>query len=142
MRYFGTFTGRLVNEHKQKVYQVGEEPEYWDAYFAELINVTDSSGTMYGRVLVKATQKTALRLRKYIVPNNNISFDCKEIKDGVVIGIRNVCSTLVGLGFNPLYDVVNFSEYYKRFDNCLGCIDCKYRNKKSDCLKNCISERR
>lgn len=53
-----------MNEHKQKVYQVGEEPEYWDTYFAELINVTDSSGNMYGRVLVKATQKTALRLRK------------------------------------------------------------------------------
>ena len=41
MRYFGTFSGKLINETKQKVYQCGEEPEYWDAFYAELLNVTD-----------------------------------------------------------------------------------------------------
>ena len=41
MRYFGTFSGKLINETKQKVYQRGEEHEYWDAFYAELLNVTD-----------------------------------------------------------------------------------------------------
>lgn len=142
MRYYGTFTGRIYDEHKQKIYQEGEESEYWDAYLAELINVTDSLGNMYGRVLVKATQKTALRIKNYIIPNNNISFDCKEIKDGVVLGIRNVCSTFLRIGFGDSCEVVNFQEYYHRMGRSLGCIYCKYRNKKSDCLKNCILERK
>lgn len=97
---------------------------------------------MYGRVLVKATQKTALRIKNYIIPNNNISFDCREIKEGVVIGIRNVCSTFLRIGFGDSCEVINFLEYYRRTGRNLGCIDCKYRNKKSDCLKNCILERK
>lgn len=32
MRYFETFSGRLINETKQKVYRCGEEPEYWDSF--------------------------------------------------------------------------------------------------------------
>lgn len=142
MRYFGTFSGRLINETKQKVYQCGEEPEYWDSFYAELLNVTDELGNVYGRVFVKATQKTALRIRDFIVPNNSISFDCKEIKEGVVVGIRNVCSTFLRIGFGDSCEVVNFQEYYHRTGRNLGCIYCKYRNKKSDCLKNCILERK
>lgn len=142
MRYFGTFSGRLINETKQKVYQCGEEPEYWNSFYAELLNVTDDLGNVYGRVFIKATQKTALRIKNYIIPNNNISFDCKEIKDGVVVGIRNVCSTFLRIGFGDSCEVVNFLEYYHRMGRDLGCIYCKYRNKKSDCLKNCILERK
>lgn len=142
MRYYGTFTGKIYAEYKQKIYQEGEEPDYWDAYLAELVNVTDNLGNMYGRVLVKATQKTALRIKNYIIPNNNISFDCREIKDGIVIGIRNVCSTFLRIGFGDSCEVINFLEYYRRTGRNLGCIDCKYRNKKSDCLKNCILERK
>ena len=142
MRYFGTFSGKIINETKQKVYQNGEEPEYWDAYYAELLNVTDELGNVYGNVYVKATQKTALRIKDFIIPDNNISFDCKEIKDGVVVGIRNVCSTFLRIGFGDSCEVVNFSEYNHRFGRNLGCIYCKYRNKKSDCLQNCILERK
>lgn len=142
MRYFGTFSGRLINETKQKVYQCGEEPEYWDSFYAELLNVTDELGNVYGRVFIKATQKTALCIKNYIIPNNNISFDCKEIKEGVVVGIRNVCSTFLRIGFGDSCEVVNFLEYYHRMGRTLGCIYCKYRNKKSDCLKNCILERK
>lgn len=142
MRYFGTFNGRLINETKQKVYQCGEEPEYWDSFYAELLNVTDELGNVYGRVFVKATQKTALRIKNYIIPNNNISFDCKEIREGVVVGIRNVCSTFLRVGYGDSCEVVNFLEYYHRMGRSLGCIYCKYRNKKSDCLKNCILERK
>jgi hypothetical protein len=142
MRYFGTFSGRLINETKQKVYQCGEEPEYWDSFFAELINVTDELGNVYGRVFVKATQKTALRIKNYIIPNNSISFDCKEIREGVVVGIRNVCSTFLRIRFGDSCEIVNFLEYSHRTGRSLGCIDCKYRNKKSDCLKNCILERK
>lgn len=142
MRYFGTLSGKLINETKQKVYQCGEEPEYWDAFYAELLNVTDELGNVYGKVYVKATQKTALRLKDFIIPNNNISFDCKEIKDGIVLGIRNVCSTLLRIGYGDSCEVVNISEYSQRMGRNLGCIYCKYRNKKSDCLKNCILERK
>lgn len=142
MRYFGTFSGRLINETKQKVYQYGEEPEYWDSYYAELLNVTDELGNVYGRVFVKATQKTALHIKNYIVPNNNISFDCKEVKDGVVLGIRNVCPTFLKIGFKDSCEIINFLEYYHRTGRGLGCIDCRYRNKKSDCLKNCTLERK
>ena len=137
MRYYGTFTGRFYDEHKQKIYQEGEEPEYWDAYLAELINVTDSLGNMYDRVLVKATQKTALRLKNYVVPCNNISFDCKEIKDGVVLGIRNVCVSLVGLGSYP-YHIMTVDDYISKFGHRSGCIYCKYRNSKKDCIQYCI----
>ena len=141
MRYFGIITGVLVNESKQKIYQEGEEPEYWDSYYAEAINITDNSGNKYDRLLIKATQKTALRLRNSIIPNNSISFDCKEIKDGVIIGIRNVCTSHIGLGNYP-YKIVSHTEYAKMFgNNDLGCINCKYRNKKSECLKKCVSER-
>lgn len=142
MRYFGTFSGRLINETKEKVYQYGEEPEYWDSFFAELLNVTDELGNVYGTVLVKATRKTALGIKNYVIHNNNISFDCKEIKDGVVTGIRNVCSAFTKIGFRDSYNVVDFLEYYNRMGIELGCIDCKYRNKKSNCLKNCILERK
>lgn len=142
MRYFGTFSGKLINETKQKIYQRGEEPEYWDAFYAELLNVTDELGNAYGKVYVKATQKTALRIKDFIIPDNNISFDCKEIKDGVAVGIRNVCSTFLRIGFGDSCEVVNFSEYNHRFGRNLGCIYCKYRNKKSDCLQNCILERK
>ena len=107
-----------------------------------MLNVTDELGNVYGRIYVKATQKTALRIKNYIIPNNNISFDCKEIKDGAVVGIRNVCSTFLRIGFKDSCEIVNFSEYYHRTGRSLGCIDCKYRNKKSDCLKNCILERK
>lgn len=142
MRYFGTFSGRLINETKQKVYQCGEEPEYWDSFYAELLNVTDEVGNVYGRVFIKATQKTALRIKGYIIPNNNISFDCKEISDGVVAGIRNVCPTFVRIGFGGSCEVINFQVYYNRTGRGLGCIECKYRNKRSDCLKNCTLERK
>lgn len=142
MRYFGTFSGRLINETKQKVYQCGEEPEYWDSFYAELLNVTDELGNVYGRVFVKATQKTALRIKNYIIPSNSISFDCREIKEGVVIGIRNVCSNFLRIGLGDSCKIVNFLEYSRRTGRSLGCIDCKYRNKKSDCLKNCILERK
>ena len=142
MRYFVFFIGKLINEAKQKVYQCGEEPEYWDSFYAELLNVTDELGNVYGGVFVKATQKTALRIKNYIIPNNNISFDCKEIKEGVVAGIRNVCPTFVRIGFRDSCEVVNFSEYYNRTGRSLGCIDCTYRNKKYDCLKNCTLERK
>ena len=101
-----------------------------------------SLGNVYDRVFVKATQKTALRIKNYIVPKNNISFDCKEISDGVVSGIRNVCPTFLRIGLGDSCEVVNFLEYYHRTGRSLGCIDCKYRNKKSDCLKNCILERK
>lgn len=111
-------------------------------FFAELINVTDELGNVYDRVFVKATQKTALRIKNCIIPNNNISFDCKEIKEGVVVGIRNVCSTFLRIGFEDSCEIVNFLEYSHRTGRSLGCIDCKYRNKKSDCLKNCILERK
>ena len=142
MRYFGTFSGKIINETKQKVYQNGEEPKYQHAYYAELLNVTDEVGNAYGNVYVKATQKTALRIKDFIVPNNNISFDCNEIKDGVVVRIRNVCPTYIRIGFGDSCEVESFSEYKQRRGYNLGCIDCKYRNKKSDCLKNCILARR
>lgn len=61
---------------------------------------------------------------------------------GVVVGIRNVCSTFLRIGFGDSCEVVNFLEYYHRMGRTLGCIYCKYRNKKSDCLKNCILERK
>ena len=122
----------------KKVYQCGEEPEYWDAYYAELLNVTDELGKVYGKVYVKATQKTALRLKDFIIPDTNISFDCKEIKDGVVVGIRNVCSTYLRIGYGDSCEGISFSEYNQRRGSNLGCIYCKYRNKKSDCLKNCV----
>lgn len=138
MRYYGTFTGRLLDEHKQKVYQEGEEPEYWDAYLAEMINVTDESGNSYERLLIKATQKTALRLRCYVVPNNRISFDCKEITDGVVIGIRNVCSSLIGLGDFP-YHIITVQEYITKLGHRFGCVYCKYRNSKKGCMQNCVN---
>ena len=35
-----------------------------------VINITDNSGNKYDRLLIKATQKTALRLRNSIIPNN------------------------------------------------------------------------
>ena len=99
-------------------------------------------GNVYGRVFVKATQKTALRIKDFIIPDNNISFDCKKIKDGVVVGIRNVCSTFLRIGYEDSCEVLSFSEYNQRMGRNLGCIYCKYRNKKSDCLKNCILARR
>lgn len=139
MRYYGTLTGVISNLSKQKVYREGEEPEYWDSYFTELINVRDELGNTYGRVMIKASQKTALRLRNYIISNNQISFDCKEISDGVIIGIRNVCVSLIGLGNYP-FQVITIPECINRFGHNLCCSECKYRNKKSDCLKYCINK--
>lgn len=141
MRYFGTLTGIILNEGKQKVYREGEEPEYYKSYFAELVNVKDENGNCYNRMLIKATQKTALRIENHVLANNDISFDCKEIKDNVIIGIRNICYKLVGLGRYP-YKIIDFNEWNERFGSNLGCIDCKYRNNKSDCSKYCIKERR
>ena len=90
-------------------------------FYAELLNVTDELGNVYGRVFIKATQKTALCIKNYIIPNNSISFDCKEVKEGVV-GIRNVCSTFLRIGFGDSCEVVNFLEYCHRMSRTLGCI--------------------
>lgn len=47
-----------------------------------------------------------------------------------VVGIRNVCSTFLRIGFGDSCEVVNFLEYYHRMGRTLGGIYCKYRNKK------------
>ena len=137
MRYYGTLTGLKLNQEKQKVYTEGEEPEFWKSYYAELVNVTDELGNTYDRLLIKATQKTALRLENYVVPNNRISFDCREVKDDIVIGIRTVCASLVGIGNYP-YTILTVPEYTSKVGHRFGCIDCKYRNSKKNCMQYCI----
>lgn len=141
MRYFGIITGNIINKSKQKIYREGEEPEYWDSYYAELINVYDDAGNKYDKLLIKATLKTSLRLINYIIPNNSISFDCKEISNDIIIGIRNICTSNVGIGDYP-YKIISHIEYNKIFNTDLCCINCTYRNKKSECLNKCVLERR
>lgn len=138
MRYYGTLTGRRLNETKQKVYQEGEAPEYWDAYFAEILNVKDETGKSYGNLLIKATQKTALRLENFIVPNSTISFDCKSIEEGVIVGIRNWCTQYVITGgtskcpprIRSVQDIITMFG-----DKGIFCTYCTYRNNKKLCEK-------
>ena len=141
MRYFGTITGNIIDKSKQKIYRECEEPEYWDSYYAEVINVYDDAGNKYDRLLIKATLKTAIHLMNYIIHDNSISFDCKEISNDIIIRKRNICTSNVGIGNYP-YKIVNFIEYNKMSGNNLGCINCTYRNKKSECLTKCVLERR
>ena len=83
MRYFGTFSGKIINETKQKVYQNGEEPEYWDAFYAELLNVTDEVGDYCLHLWLPLKQGLYLEKKEEAivadVTSRNIKSKCRKL---------------------------------------------------------------
>ena len=138
MRYYGTITGVAYNI-KDKNTPIGESQLLnLDSYLLELSNVYDENDNNYGTLLVKASHKRALRLKCFVLPNNKISFDCTEIKDNIILGIRNVCADKAGVGCfrsDLPYSILTRDEFHTRFGTSFGCSYCKYRHKKKDCKK-------
>ena len=128
MRYYGTITGNVYDAGIEKVYEREEEPMSFKKYVVECVDVNAEDGTHYDRLLISSAGKS--HILGYVVPNNKISFDCRSIKDGTVMGIRNICANYVA----ALGKYLTKDEYEPLAPDCF-CISCTYRNKKKLCEK-------
>ena len=135
MRYFGILTGRKAKEGTVWIGQE-DDKENFPCYYAEVKNVTDEAGNRYGNLMIWLTGKTALRCQECILPDNPISFDCSEIRDGEVKRIRNICvdKMLVGKDL-PCERVLDHTGLQALFSsgNFALCSYCKYANNKKQC---------
>ncbi len=137
MRYFGILTGRKA---KEGVAWIGQEDDKEDfpCYYAEVKDVTDDAGNSYGNLMIWFSGKTALRCKECILPNNPISFDCTEIRDGKVKRIRNICVDKMlcgkGLPCEKILDHVGLQMLHSD-DSFALCSYCKYVNNKKQCEK-------
>lgn len=128
MRYYGTITGKVYNDGIEKVYEREEAPMSFDKYLVECVDVNAEDGTHYDRLLISTAGKSKIHL--YVVPNNKISFDCRNIKDEIVTGCRNICANYI----RNCNSAITKEDLDKRQPRTF-CIDCTYRNKKKLCEK-------
>lgn len=129
MRYYGTLTGNVYDAGIEKVYEREESPMSFKKYMVECVDVNAEDGTHYDKLLISTAGKS--HILGYLVPNNKISFDCRNIKDGIVTGIRNICAN-----YEAKFGGKSVTkEEYDQIAPGRFCINCTYRNKKKLCEK-------